>query len=75
MLMAAASGGTAGCRKGVWRQLREAAAAETKELFTAVQSTDARDCLQARSLGVTRLRYLPKKTGTSMPSLQSITNV
>lgn len=51
------------CRKAVWRALRETAVAESKQLFTAVQSSDACSCLQARTLGITRIRYLPKKTG------------
>ena len=56
------------CRKGIWRQLKSAAVAETKELFTSVQSSDACTCLQARALGVTRIRYLPKKTGRAQTS-------
>lgn len=55
-------------RKTIWRQLKDAAVAESKELFTAVQSSEACACLQARALGVTRIRYLPKKTGAMLDS-------
>ena len=55
-------------RKSIWRRLKDAAVAESKELFTAVQSAEACACLQARALGVTRIRYLPKKIGAMLDS-------
>ena len=51
------------CRKSVWKRLREAAVESMRPLFRPVQSSEACACLQARTLGITRLRFLPKRSG------------
>lgn len=52
------------CRKPVWVMLRQSAlAALRSRLFTPVTSEAARRCLSTRSLGVARIRLLPKRNG------------
>ena len=60
-------------RKSVWKRLREAAVDSMRPLFRPVQSSEACACLQARTLGITRLRFLPKRSGKplKLPLLHS----
>lgn len=52
------------CRKPVWAKLKNTAyEGLTGKMYTPLPATAAQACLQARSLGVAKLRLLPKKTG------------
>ncbi len=54
------------CRKPVWAKLKNAAyEGLTGKMYTPLPATAAQACLQSRSLGVAKLRLLPKKTGQS----------
>ena len=53
------------CRKPVWAKLKsEAYQGLTGKLFTPLPTRDAQACLQSRSLGIAKLRLLPKLTGS-----------
>lgn len=54
------------CRKPVWAKLKSTAyEGLTGNMYTPLPATAAQACLQSRSLGVAKLRLLPKKTGQS----------
>ena len=54
------------CRKPVWAKLKTTAyEGLTGKMYTPLPATAAQACLQSRSLGVAKLRLLPKKTGQS----------
>ena len=54
------------CRKPVWAKLKTTAyEGLTGKMYTPLPATAAQACLQLRSLGVAKLRLLPKKTGQS----------
>ena len=62
------------CRKPVWAKLKNAAyEGLTGKLYTPLPATAAQACLQSRSLGVAKLRLLPKKTGQSYAKPGAIT--
>ena len=53
-------------RKPVWAKLKSTAyEGLTGKMYTSLPATAAQACLQSRSLGVAKLRLLPKKTGQS----------
>ena len=53
-------------RKPVWAKLKaEAYQGLTGKLYTPLPTRAAQACLQARSLGIAKLRLLPKKTGSA----------
>lgn len=52
------------CRKPVWAKLKTTAYEGLNgRMYTPLPATAAQACLQSRSLGVAKLRLLPKKTG------------
>ena len=52
------------CRKPVWARLHKAAVQKLQAAqFSPMTAGEAKDCLQARQLGVSTLRLLPKATG------------
>jgi len=58
-------------RKAVWRCLKQSAAAEMGHMFTPMESGEACTVLQSRKLGITRLRYIPKKSGECLGTTTS----
>ena len=60
------------CRKPVWAKLKSTAfEGLTRSLYTPLSTRAAQACLQSRSLGVAKLRLLPKTTGKPAPTLSA----
>ena len=59
-------------RKGVWQKLRDSATADIKPNFQQLQPNEACHILRNRSLGVGKLRFLPKEAGTTFFKPQDV---
>ncbi len=56
----------------MWRCLKQGAAKQMGHMYTPMEAGEACTILQSRTLGTTRLRYIPKKTGEHTPSFEMV---